>query len=302
MLRQWKRVRGLIWFASWFDIHAKLWEKPKTEYEGPSKICLHVRSLRVIIPKCRIAPNHGSKTMPKIMSSRRWLQNHAPWSGTREFCQCSFGEAKILTGPHIFYFYNIWYYIYLCTYVYMYIFVTCIFNITSSKFAGITVVFLHIAVHATFGNIDMWLIWRHRFGEFLFAPFWPDRTSFLVFSYIFLTRTSCCLDITKGSDTLSLTQTWTMDTLAGSEKQLDGVCFFSIPYWPILASVWQWTFKVFQGIQLLRIVSNNSLEAFDEDFGKTLPNLTVLMAETGFLPKWRGRFFRRIAGLKSRHY
>lgn len=177
-----------VWFASWFDIHAKLWEKPKTEYEGPSKICLHVRSLRVIIPKCRIAPNHGSKTMPKIMSSRRWLQNHAPWSGTREFCQCSFGEAKILTGPHIFYFYNIWYYIYLCTYVYMYIFVTCIFNITSSKFAGITVVFLHIAVHATFGNIDMWLIWRHRFGEFLFAPFFgptgPRSWCFHIFFWL----------------------------------------------------------------------------------------------------------------------
>eukprot|EP00434_Breviolum_minutum_P010632 symbB.v1.2.009380.t1/scaffold595.1/size183375/2 len=29
------------------------------------------------------------------------------------------------------------------------------------------------------------------------------------------------------------------------------------------------------------IVSNNLLEAFDEDFGKTLPNLTVLMAEAG---------------------
>ena len=165
-------------------------------------------------------------------------------------------------------------------FIYIYTFVTCIFNITSSKFAGINVVLLHIAVHATFGNIAMWLIWRHRFGWFLFPPIFFGRTGprSWVLSYMFFWLGQVAVWILQKAPILS------------------------IPYWPILGSVWQWTFKAFQGIRLLRIVSNNSLEAFDEDFGKTLPNLTVLMAEAGWTAKVKGGIFQKDATLKSQHF
>ena len=139
----------------------------------------------------------------------------------------------------------------------------------------------------------MWLIWRHRFGEFLFAPFFgktgPRSWCFHIFFWLgqvelfgyYKRHRYFILDSNQDN---------------GYTCWLGRCLFFQHPILAHISQCLAVNFSRFsKGSNPLRIVSNNLLEAFDEDFGKTLPNLTVLMAEAGWTAKVKGGIFQKQA-------